>query len=432
MAVAWYKTNFLGVRYREHATRKHGVRFDRCFSIRYKVGGKDKEEVVGWSSEEVTAESAFKILSIIRDNIRLGVEPQSLAAMRLANQAEEEEKAKARRRKEKEAITVADFWETVYLPSAEVTKNPRTVSSEIGRFRNWIAPAVGDVPIQKVSTAQVEALSLHAQKSGKSPTTVRHILADVSQIWNMAAAHGLVEGESPVRRVKKPRQDNRRMRFLTQEEARRLLDALKARSIDIHDEALISLLCGLRAGEIYALTWGDIDFENGIIHIRDTKSNKDRHAFISQEIKTMLESRYSGQIKTMYVFPASDGKQRRWVSDTFVRTVDELGLNNTGAFANDEDGKSIPIKIKDARQRVVFHSLRHTFASWLVQRGTPLYTVAELMGHATLEMTKRYSHLAPDSLRKAAMSLEGSLDKKGENVIPFPGKANERNRTTAS
>lgn len=254
MAVQWVKTNFLGVRYREHTTRKHGVRFDRCFSIRYKLNGKDKEEVVGWSSEGVTAESAFKILSTLRDNIRQGIEPQTFATMRLANQTAEEEKVKAHRRKEKEAITVSDFWETVYLPSANVTKTPHTVNTEKGRFRNWIAPAVGDVPIQKLNAAQVEALSLHARKSGKSATTVRHILADVSQIWNMAAAHGLVDGESPVRRVKKPRQDNRRMRFLTSEEAKSLLDALKVRSIDMHDEALISLFCGLRAGEIYSLT----------------------------------------------------------------------------------------------------------------------------------------------------------------------------------
>ena len=113
---------------------------------------------------------------------------------------------------------------------------------------------------------------------------------------------------------------------------------------------------------------------------------------------------------TAYIFPASNGKQRRWVSDTFARTVDELGLNDTGEFVTNEDGERVPIKIEDARQRVVFHSLRHTFASWLVQKGTPLYTVAELMGHTTLEMTRRYSHLAPDSLRKAAISLEGSLE----------------------
>jgi len=75
MAYTWHKTNFLGVRYREHPKRKHGVRFDRCFSIRYKILGKDKEEVVGWSSEGKSAEDAFRLLSIIRENVRQEVEP---------------------------------------------------------------------------------------------------------------------------------------------------------------------------------------------------------------------------------------------------------------------------------------------------------------------------------------------------------------------
>lgn len=425
MAVEWHKTNFLGVRYRKHATRKHGVGFDRCYSIRYKLSGKDKEEVVGWASEGVTAESAYKKLSTLRENIRLGIEPQTLAALNLSNQAEEEEKAKTRRREEKEAVTFAEFWEATYLPSAEATKTSQTIKTEKGRFHNWIKGHIGGIRLQKLTQAQVEAVAIHALKSGKSATTARHILADISQVWNMAAAHGLVGGESPVRRVKKPKQDNRRMRFLTPDEAQTLLDALKKRSMDVHDEALMALFCGLRAGEIYSLTWGDVDFSGGTLHIRDTKNRRDRHGFIAQEVKSMLERRYTGQTKNMFVFPSIEGKQRRWVSDTFSRTVDELGLNDTGEMATDENGTRVPVKIQDARQRVVFHSLRHTFASWLVQKGTPLYTVAELMGHTTLEMTKRYSHLAPDSLRKAAMSLEGTLIRTPAKVIPFQ-KANAK------
>lgn len=113
--------------------------------------------------------------------------------------------------------------------------------------------------------------------------------------------------------------------------------------------------------------------------------------------------------KGQVVFPSKDGTKRRWVSDTFERTVRELGLNNTGEIKKLTDGSEVPVEITDARQRVVFHSLRHTFASWLVQNGTPLYTVAKLMGHSTLEMTQRYSHLAPDTLKKAALSLGGVL-----------------------
>ena len=124
----------------------------------------------------------------------------------------------------------------------------------------------------------------------------------------------------------------------------------------------------------------------------------------------MLKGR-APQSKNMseLVFPGKGGSARRWVSDTFERTVRDLGLNSTGEVQTLADGKQVPVEISDTRQRVVFHSLRHTFASWLVQNGTPLYTVAKLMGHSTLEMTQRYSHLAPDTLRKAALSLEGLL-----------------------
>jgi integrase len=202
-----------------------------------------------------------------------------------------------------------------------------------------------------------------------------------------------------------------------------LLDALKLRSIDIHDSAVLSLFCGLRAGEIHNLRWGDVDLGNRIIHIRDTKSKIDRHATITDEIKEVFERRYTTQSKNELIFPAVNGKQRRWVSDTFSRTVDELGFNNTGEFIINESGEYVPVKISDARQRIVFHSLRHTFASWLVKDGIPLYTVAELLGHSSLEMTRRYSHLTPDTLQKAAMTLQGKLKKKSATIVQFKNTA---------
>ncbi len=409
MAVTWIKTNFLGVRYREHATRKHGVRADRCFSIRYKVDGKDREEVAGWASEEMSAEKAFKMLAAIRENIKAGTGPKSLAAMREENEVKAALLEKEERAKTKAGITFADFWESDYLPAAEASRTSRTMETERGYYKKWIGPILGDIPLRRIDAAKVEAVAIRAQKAGKSPGTVCKILGVVSQVWNRAASRDIVQGECPVRRVKKPRQDNRRVRFLSQEEAKNVLNALMLRSVDVHDEALLSLFCGLRAGEIHSLTWGDIDLKNGSLHIRDPKNKRNRHAFITEEVKAMLKRRHNGQATTELGFPTYNGKPRLWVSDTFSRTIDGLGLNDTGEFATDEDGNQVPIRISDARQRVVFHTLRHTFASWLVQQGTPLYTVAELMGHTTIEMSRRYSHLAPDTLRKAALGLQGML-----------------------
>lgn len=86
---------------------------------------------------------------------------------------------------------------------------------------------------------------------------------------------------------------------------------------------------------------------------------------------------------------------RTQISASFKRIVEEIGLNEG---------------ISDPRQKVVFHTLRHTFASWLVQKGTPLYTVAELMGHKSLTMTSRYAHLAPENMRNAVNKISGMLD----------------------
>lgn len=243
------------------------------------------------------------------------------------------------------------------------------------------------------------------QKRREKPATIRHFLALISQVWNLAVSRNIVSGDSPTKRIKKPRTDNRRIRFLTPEEARRLLETLRGRSLDLHDSALLSLFAGLRAGEIHALTWSDVNLDASTLYIRDPKNKVSRHAIATPEIREMLTRRIQdGQSPTSLVFPAKNGKMRLKISKLFDKVVTELGFNKG---------------IEDARQKVVFHSLRHTFASWLVQRGVPLYTVAELMGHTTLEMTKRYSHLAPDTMRAAAMGLSGILDKKPVKVMPF-------------
>ena len=83
------------------------------------------------------------------------------------------------------------------------------------------------------------------------------------------------------------------------------------------------------------------------------------------------------------------------VSKAFFRAVEDLGFNKD---------------IEDRRQKVVFHTLRHTYASWLVERGADLYTVKELMGHKTLAMTERYSHLGENTLKQAVSRLDESLE----------------------
>jgi integrase len=217
---------------------------------------------------------------------------------------------------------------------------------------------------------------------------------------NKAKAWGLYDGENPIKGVKLPRYQNQRLRFLSYEEAKELLNELKKISPQVHDVALISLHTGMRAGEIFNMGNHDADFINRLIIIPDSKNGQGRKAFMTNAIKEILAKRINGQPRE-YVFKTEKGSKLNEVSDTFCRTVERLGFNEG---------------IKDRRYKVCFHTLRHTFASWLASQGESLMTIKELMGHKTLEMTLRYAHLMPDQKRQAAMRLERAFGEGDNNT----------------
>ena len=412
MVVKWI-TAAKGIRYREHESRLHGRRPDRYWCLQYKRNGKVYNEAVGWWSDKISQGDCEALLAELRKNWKSGEGPQTLAELRTDNERKREKARKERAALSKAGMTFAEFWESEYLPYATEAKKPSTMNSEKWLYSRWIAPVLGNQPLPAVSVQQVESIKTQMLKAGRAAASIRYVMAVISQVWSLAVARDAAAGDSPTRKVQKPRKDNRRMRFLAVDEANTLLPALMERSVDTHDLAVLSLFCGLRAGECHELTWGDVDWDAGTLYIRDPKNKHSRHAFITAEVREVLERRQSdpnaNTNRTAYIIPALGGGKRQSVPDTFERTVRALGMNDTGEFVEDEEGNKIPVEISDARQRVVFHSLRHTFASWLVQKGTPLYTVAELMGHTTLTMTRRYAHLSPDSMRKAALSLEGNL-----------------------
>lgn len=387
-------TSYVGVRYRLSKKRKHGIRPDRYYIIRYKVQGILREEAAGWSSEGMTAEEASKLLGIIKNNIRHGIRPQSLAEMRQMEKEKREKEEQEAKLKAESRVPIQAFWEEVYYPEKQRYKKPSTMSSESYLYKKWILPVLGSCPIQELDEEQAAAVQLSAINAGRSASSTRFIMSILSQIWAYAAIKKLVKGDNPVLRIPPMREDNRRLRFLTRKEANKLLDALGKNLVDVHDIALMSLLTGMRAGEIFTLKWGKINFNQNYIHVTDTKTGLNRIAYIIPEVQKMLRLRWDGQKPDDLVFPGSYGQQRKEVPDSFFRAVNKLGLNDN---------------IKDKKDKVVFHTLRHTFASWLVQNGEPLFTVAELMGHTTLEMTKRYSHLSPESFRNASMKLTGSI-----------------------
>jgi integrase len=211
------------------------------------------------------------------------------------------------------------------------------------------------------------------------------------QIFNKAMVLGMFKGQNPIKGVKLPTLQNARERFLSFDEAQNLLTALKAKSKTVHDMAVISLHCGLRFGEIADLKSQDLDFQNGFITVMNPKNKQSRKAFMTKLVRQILKERVSSE-PDAFVFPDKVNKGRvNHVSRTFGMVVTTLGLNKG---------------VKDPRQRVTFHTLRHSYASWLALQGEQLLTIRELLGHKSFEMTKRYAHLIPDEKRKATLRLE--------------------------
>ena len=317
---------------------------------------------------------------------------QTLAEKRAQAEAERQAQEEERLAQERAGLTLEAIWPG-YLEVATSTKKPESVRREQDLWRLWISPTLGRTALRKIKALDLERMKKRMADAGRAPRSIQYALAVVRQIFNYARKAGFFEGDHPVRQVSKTKVVNQRVRFLTPEEAGRLLEALAGVSMDVHDQALLSLYCGCRWGEVISLTWGQVDAGGCCIHLLDTKSGQ-RSVPMPSEVQVMLERRRGeafGVRADSMVFPTRSGGPVRQVSESFNRAVNALGFNEG---------------LTDRRQRVCFHTMRHSYASWLVMAGAPLYTVAKLMGHSTLSMTERYAHLAPDHVREAVASLE--------------------------
>ena len=261
-----------GIRYKEHSARKHGKKPDLYWVLQYRRNNRTYNEAVGWWSQGASQAQAEELLGQLRHNWRSGQGPQTLKEMRAAGQTAREAEARALAQVEAGALTLAEFWERTYLPAAENIKSYGTIKVEKLLFKNWIRPALGSMTIKDITPQQIAVLLGEMTKAGRSPRTAEHAKAILSAIFTMAIENEALDGPNPCAKVKLPKFDNRRTRFLSPAEARQLLDALKVEAPQAHDEALLSLFCGLRAGEIFALTWADINFDSWQILVKDPKN----------------------------------------------------------------------------------------------------------------------------------------------------------------
>ncbi len=353
-----------------------------------------KEEGIGWASEGWNPKKASIVLSDLKKNHLTGEGPQTLAEKR-AIELEKKELERARLAQlERDTLTFSNYFINRYYPESKTNKNWRSYSREDGLFRLWIEPVIGKMPFKDIRPFHLEKIKRNMTHAGKAPRSIQYALAVVRQVFNHAIKNEVFSGDNPASKVTRPKVDNRRIRFLTHQEADFLLKNLLTRSQQLHDMALLSLHTGLRAGEIFDLTWGCVNFDAGNITIVDTKSGRNRTILMTQDVRNMLSAKTIGKPSDL-VFTDRNGKKIKEISNAFNSAVNDLGFNKG---------------VEDRRLKVYFHTIRHTFASWLVQNGVDLYTVKELMGHSTLAMTERYSHLRKENLSNAVKTFEEALN----------------------
>lgn len=413
-----HPTEYPGVRYREHPTRKHGIHLDRYFMIRYQKDGKRMEEGLGWASGHVdkntagrnsygisqelqslggmSAKKAFNILCALKNEAQQGKDAR-IRDLRDEKQKRAEEKEIKEARINAATVSFSDFFNDHYFPEERRLEKPNQYMREEPLFRLWISPVIGGLTLQEISDEHINKIKVAMQKKGRAPRTILYAIAVIRQVFNRAKkkklGHGkgrFFEGVNPVFDVEKPKLKNERTAFFTKAQAIELLDALKAKSELCYNIALVSLDAGLRAGEVFALEWEDINLDFNFIHVKDPKNGCPRNSPMTKRLIELFSSWIPGT-PTENVFQTRDQKAISRVSNTFKRTITELGFN---------DG------IENRLKKYTFHTLRHTYASWLVLSGANLFDVQKLMGHKTMEMTQRYAHLSPKHLSKTVALLE--------------------------
>jgi len=179
--------------------------------------------------------------------------------------------------------------------------------------------------------------------------------------------------------------DNQRKRYLSADEESKLMAQLTGRRKHLKPIVELALGTGMRRGELLTLTWRNVDFSRGVIHVTNTKSAKDRIVPMSQHVREVLLNLHASR-KTSNVFDSTKGKAKR-----IVDVKKGFAAACTGA------------KIVDFH----FHDLRHTFATRLGDQGCTAITIATLLGHSSTKMTVRYTHATDPALRSAVECAQG-------------------------
>ena len=274
----------------------------------------------------------------------------------------------------------------------------RTAKGDENTLKHLIDMVGPATLLNEISTPVVARLKETLVSGDRKPATVNKYLATLRAVLRMA---NLEWGTLPVLpRFKRYRLDNERNRWLRADEETKLLEACK-RTPHLHDLVVFLLDTGARLTEATSLTWANVDLPDqghGFVRLMFTKSRKPRGLPLPRRTDQMLRRLHATRPEDQDRVFLVRTKGCHWRG---TKPQAKPFGNPHGSW----DAAVTRAKLGDLH----LHDLRHTYASRLVQLGVPILTVSKLLGHATLRMTMRYSHLANEDLRLAVSRLDQPL-----------------------
>jgi integrase len=270
--------------------------------------------------------------------------------------------------------TLADVIDR-YLVDVLPHKRPSTVPDQERQLRWWKA-RLGHYALADITPALIaeyrDTLRRGTTKRRANATVVRY-LAALSHAFTMAVKEWQWCDDNPVRKITKPKEPRGRVRYLSDQERHQLLAACQtSRNPYLHTIVVLALATGARRGELLGLQWPDVDLKRGTLTFQETKNGERRAVPLTgQALARMGQHAKVRRLDTALVFPNATGRKPLGIREAFEGAVERAG-------------------IIDFR----FHDLRHTAASYLAMSGASLAEIAEVLGHKTLAMVKRYAHLS--------------------------------------
>ncbi|MFH0992290.1 MAG: site-specific integrase [bacterium] len=295
------------------------------------------------------------------------------------------------------SITLEKFFDE-FLAYGRTIYSPKTLSQYEGIFKmfkkEYPNSSLREINGKHIDFYKAKRLREKKQQDKEqtvSPVSVNVELRMLRSAFNTARRWKLIE-YNIFEGIQLARIPEQVPTFLSKSDFSKLLACIEEEWLK--EIVTFAVLTGMRQGEIINLKWKHLNLQDRIIHLQSspnfkTKQGKMRVIPLNETVFYMLQSKWEKNCSE-FVFTLNGSQIKGcWLSHLFKKYVRKAKLEN---------------------EKIHFHSLRHTFATWLVQDGVPIYEVQKLLGHSSISVTQVYSHLAASELHSAVNKIDLNLN----------------------